>query len=45
MPGQDAKKIAKSFFVQNPEWERLMEVYNLKMDLDPQLEEARAMNF
>jgi len=43
MPGEDARKIANKN--NGPNMTKLMEVYNLAMDVDAQLKQYRAMNF
>lgn len=43
MPGENARAVAESY--SNKEGQRLMEVYNLSLDMDTQLGERRAHNF
>jgi hypothetical protein len=44
MPGENAREIAERYSDPNG-IERLVEVYNLSMDLEEQLKEVRARNF
>jgi hypothetical protein len=41
-PGEDVHKVAESY---NKNMQKLMEVYNLKMDLDTQLFQRRSFNY
>jgi len=43
MPGQDVKEIEKKHGVE--QMERVMEIYNLSLPLEPQIEEERAWHY
>ncbi len=43
MPGQDVRQIYNQY--NGPDMQRVMEIYNLSMDLEAQLLETRARNF
>ena len=43
MPGQDARKRAE--YYDGPNMQRLMEVYNLALDRDPQLNRRRCFEY
>lgn len=43
MPGQDVRQVYDQY--NGPNMQRVMEIYNLSMDLEAQLLETRARNF
>jgi hypothetical protein len=45
MPGEDVYEITKEYEKEYLTVERLMEIYNLSMDIDKQLKEDRAMHY
>ncbi|GAB6178810.1 hypothetical protein JCM14036_01290 [Desulfotomaculum defluvii] len=44
MPGENINELVKMYDLPHGSIERLMEVYNLSMDIEKQLDEVRAMN-
>lgn len=45
MPSEDVREVARSYAETNSTVERLMEVYDLRLDIEEQLKEDRAFHY